>query len=70
MHNCYCKHERFFKQMMGVFVRAVLAVTQKTFMELILIQIELPLGSHCKNKAFFLNLHYITLAIFSNECPD
>ena len=28
MHNCYCKHERFFKQMMGVFVRAVLAVTQ------------------------------------------
>lgn len=56
--------------MMGVFVRAVLAVTQKTFMELILIQIELPLGSHCKNKAFFLNLHYITLAIFSNECPD
>ena len=50
MHNCYCKHERFFKQMMGVFVREVLAVTQKTFTELILIH---PLGSHCKNKAFF-----------------
>jgi len=38
-------------------------------MELILIQTELPLGGHCKIKAFF-KFHCRALAIFSNECLE